>query len=147
MNLVCGLAHERVRGSVVEKGKIGNPECWTLMGDLKFSHCPLFVMNEWSLSSAFSIERQFDLSKEKIVWKPSLYIWKCLLQFTFNSLLLTCRFRDKAFLQRSSLIQRDLSRTKKDWINISFWATVHLPLNPTLTLTCYQLTVVELGER
>ena len=32
-------------------------------------------------------------------------------------------------------------------INISIWATVHLPLpNPTLTLTCCQLTVVELGE-
>ena len=33
------------------------------------------------------------------------------------------------------------------WINISIWATAHLPLpNPTLTLTCCQLTVVELGE-
>ena len=32
-------------------------------------------------------------------------------------------------------------------INISIWATAHLPLpNPTLTLNCCQLTVVELGE-
>ena len=33
------------------------------------------------------------------------------------------------------------------WINISIWPTAHLPLpDPTLTLACYQLTVVELGE-
>ena len=32
-------------------------------------------------------------------------------------------------------------------LNISIWATAHLPLpNPTLTLNCCQLTVVELGE-
>ena len=32
-------------------------------------------------------------------------------------------------------------------INISIWTTAHLPFpNPTLTLTCCQLTVVELGE-
>ena len=32
-------------------------------------------------------------------------------------------------------------------INIRIWATAHLPFpNPTLTLTCYQLTVVQLGE-
>ena len=32
-------------------------------------------------------------------------------------------------------------------IIISIWATTHLPLpKPTLTLSCCQLTVVELGE-
>ena len=36
---------------------------------------------------------------------------------------------------------------KVDWINISIWATAHLPSpNPTLTLTCCQLTIVELGD-
>ena len=33
-------------------------------------------------------------------------------------------------------------------INISIWSTAHLPSpDPTLTLACYQLTAVELGER